>query len=80
MGLGCFRWKYHATISVWGSLYKYVKGMPIDEQMNIHAGFTDYVNVYTVLGGVTVTMLCFLHGLVFLTLKTVGDLQERAAS
>ena len=55
-----------------------LRGMPIDEQMNIHAGFSDYVNVYTVLGGITVTMLCFLHGLVFLTLKTVGDLQERA--
>ncbi|MBF0706093.1 cytochrome d ubiquinol oxidase subunit II [Alkalihalobacillus hwajinpoensis] len=55
-----------------------LRGMPIDEQMNIHAGFSDYVNVYTVLGGVTVAMLCFLHGLVFLTLKTVGDLQKRA--
>lgn len=55
-----------------------LRGMPIDEQMNMHAGFSDYVNVYTVLGGVTVTMLCFLHGLVFLTLKTVGDLQDRA--
>lgn len=55
-----------------------LRGMPIDEQMNIHAGFSDYVNEYTVLGGVTVTMLCFLHGLVFLTLKTVGELQQRA--
>ncbi|MCA0171436.1 cytochrome d ubiquinol oxidase subunit II [Bacillus sp. RAR_GA_16] len=55
-----------------------LRGMPIDEQMNIHAGFSDYVNGYTVLGGVTVTMLCFLHGLVFLTLKTVGELQQRA--
>ncbi len=55
-----------------------LRGMPIDGDMNIHAGFTDYVNVYTVMGGVTVTLLCFLHGLVFLTLKTVGDLRNRA--
>ncbi|MCM3003564.1 cytochrome d ubiquinol oxidase subunit II [Priestia koreensis] len=55
-----------------------LRGMPIDENMNIHASFSDYVNVYSVVGGVTITLLCFLHGLLFLTLKTVGELQARA--
>ncbi|WP_232713546.1 cytochrome d ubiquinol oxidase subunit II [Bacillus xiapuensis] len=55
-----------------------LRGMPIDETMTLRAGFSDYVNVYSVTGGVTVTLLCLLHGLVFLTLRTVGDLQARA--
>ncbi|OZI12487.1 cytochrome d ubiquinol oxidase subunit II [Bacillaceae bacterium SAS-127] len=55
-----------------------LKGMPIDETMTLHAGFTDYVNPYSVTGGIVVTLLCLMHGLVFLTLRTVGDLQVRA--
>lgn len=55
-----------------------LRGMPIDGTMTLRAGFSDFVNVYTVTGGVTVTLLCFLHGLVFLTLRTIGDLRDRA--
>nr|WP_279665491.1 cytochrome d ubiquinol oxidase subunit II [Ectobacillus ponti] len=55
-----------------------LKGMPIDESMTLRAGFSDYVNVYTVTGGIAVTLLCLLHGLLFTTLRTVGSLQERA--
>lgn len=55
-----------------------LRGMPIDANMNIYASFTDYVNIYTVVGGITITILCYLHGLLFITLKTVGELQERA--
>lgn len=54
------------------------KGMPIDETMTLQGTFSDYVNVYTVVGGVTVTLLCYLHGLMFTMLKTVGELRERA--
>jgi cytochrome bd ubiquinol oxidase subunit II len=57
-----------------------LRGMPIDADMNMYAGFTDFVNIYSVTGGVTVTILCFLHGLSFLTLRTVGELQDRARS
>jgi cytochrome bd ubiquinol oxidase subunit II len=55
-----------------------LRGMPIDKNMNLSASFTDYVNLFTVIGGVTVTLLCLLHGLLFLTLKTVGELRDRA--
>ncbi|MGE6630503.1 cytochrome d ubiquinol oxidase subunit II [Bacillus sp. NPDC077027] len=55
-----------------------LRGMPIDQSMNMYAGFSDFVNVYSVLGGVTVTVLCLLHGLMFLTLRTEGDLRKRA--
>ncbi|GIN87637.1 cytochrome D ubiquinol oxidase subunit II [Heyndrickxia sporothermodurans] len=57
-----------------------LKGMPIDKDMNMTAGFTDIINIYSLWGGLTVTLLCFLHGLNFLTLKTEGELRKRSAS
>lgn len=57
-----------------------LKGMPIQSDMNMSAGFTDYINVYSLWGGLTVTLLCLLHGLNFLALKTEGDLRKRAAA
>lgn len=55
-----------------------IKGVPIDQNMQIYAGLFDIVNVYTVFGGVTFVVLCLLHGLLFASLKLEGDLQERA--
>ncbi|WP_301108094.1 cytochrome d ubiquinol oxidase subunit II [Sporosarcina sp.] len=55
-----------------------VRGLPIDGEMNMYAGFTDFVNVYTVIGGITFVVLSYLHGLLFISLKTVGSLRERA--
>lgn len=57
-----------------------LKGMPIDKDMNMAAGFTDFINIYSLWGGLTVTLLCFLHGLNFLALKTEGEICKRAAS
>jgi cytochrome d ubiquinol oxidase subunit II len=56
-----------------------LKGMPIQDDMNMNAGFTDFINIYSIWGGLTVTLLCLLHGLNFLALKTVGDIRTRAA-
>lgn len=55
-----------------------IKGLPIDENMNMHASFIDIVNVYTVVGGIAFVLLSFLHGLMFISLKTTGSLRERA--
>lgn len=55
-----------------------IKGLPIDQQMEMNAGLFDMVNLYTLVGGITVTMLCLVHGLMFTTLRTEGDLQARA--
>ncbi|PIC71310.1 cytochrome d ubiquinol oxidase subunit II [Sporosarcina sp. P16b] len=55
-----------------------IRGLPIDGDMNMYAAFTDFVNVYTMIGGVTFVLLSYLHGLLFIGLKTVGDLRERA--
>lgn len=56
-----------------------IKGLPIDENMNMHASFFgDIVNVYTLIGGIVFVLLSYLHGLMFTTLKTNGDLRKRA--
>ncbi len=55
-----------------------IRGLPIDGDMNMYASFTDFVNVYTVIGGVTFVLLSYLHGLLFIGLKTVDELRERA--
>ncbi|MFD2617070.1 cytochrome d ubiquinol oxidase subunit II [Terrilactibacillus laevilacticus] len=64
---------------LWGVAFSAIlRGMPIDKSMNIHGSFTDYINVYTLIGGIAVTVLCLLHGLIFITLRTTGDVQTRA--
>lgn len=55
-----------------------IKGLPIDKHMEMHAGLFDMVNPYTLVGGLTVVLLCLVHGLMFTTLRTVGDLRDRA--
>lgn len=55
-----------------------IKGLPIDADMNMYAGFLDIVNLYTITGGVLFVALSYLHGLTFISLKTVDDLRERA--
>lgn len=57
-----------------------LKGMPIQQDMNMNAGFTDYINLYSLWGGLTVTLLCLLHGLNFLALKSEGEIRERSAA
>ncbi|MCM3110822.1 cytochrome d ubiquinol oxidase subunit II [Lederbergia lenta] len=55
-----------------------IKGLPIDKDMNMYAGFLDIVNVYTIIGGVTFVLLTYMHGLMFITLKATGEIRERA--
>ncbi|KZK38374.1 cytochrome d ubiquinol oxidase subunit II [Lactococcus taiwanensis] len=56
-----------------------IQGVPMDEKGNVMATFTTYVNFLSVVGGVAVMLLSWLHGLNYLALKTEGDLRERAA-
>ncbi|NHN28876.1 cytochrome d ubiquinol oxidase subunit II [Paenibacillus agricola] len=55
-----------------------VKGVPIGPDMEMVAGFSDIVNGYSIWGGVTVVGLCLLHGLTFISLRTVGEIRMRA--
>ncbi|WP_428909408.1 cytochrome d ubiquinol oxidase subunit II [Niallia sp. Krafla_26] len=55
-----------------------IKGVPIDAEMNMNAGFFDIVNLYTVVGGIAVVLLSYIHGLMFIQLKTDGEIRQRA--
>lgn len=55
-----------------------VKGMPMTASGNIYAGFTNYVNAFSIVGGIALTLLCYIHGLNYIALKTTGDIRARA--
>ena len=64
---------------VWGvGLSCLVHGLPLDSEGEYAGGFWDLFSAYTVFAGVTVVVLFAFHGAVFLTLRTVGDLHQRA--
>ncbi|MBX9968448.1 cytochrome d ubiquinol oxidase subunit II [Priestia aryabhattai] len=55
-----------------------MKGLPVESNMQMNAGFSDIVNLYTITGGVTLTMLCLWHGLIFATIRTMDDIRDRS--
>ena len=68
---------------LWGTAFaNLIQGVPIEPLETggwVYTGtLLTLLNPYALLGGVTLTLLCFTHGLVFIALKTVGDLRERA--
>ncbi|MFC5930178.1 cytochrome d ubiquinol oxidase subunit II [Cryobacterium melibiosiphilum] len=64
---------------LWGVAFaNVVRGVPLDADFNYIGTFFDLLNPYSLLGGVTTLMLFFTHGVVFVSLKTVGDIRLRA--
>ncbi len=64
---------------VWGiGLSNLLHGVPIDSAGNYAGGFSNLFTWYTILGGIAFVLLFAFHGAVFLTLRTLGDLRERA--
>lgn len=64
---------------LWGvALANLMKGVPIDAHMNFTGNFFTLLSPYTVVGGLAMVLMFALHGALFLSLRTVGDLQERA--
>lgn len=55
-----------------------VQGMPLDADGNIMATFTDYINLFSIVGGVALTLLSYLHGMNYIALKTTGPVREKA--
>ncbi|MGT2832862.1 cytochrome d ubiquinol oxidase subunit II [Streptococcus halotolerans] len=55
-----------------------VQGIPLDAAGNVQATVTDYINLFSVVGGLAVTLLAYLHGLNYIALKTEGPVRERA--
>jgi cytochrome d ubiquinol oxidase subunit II len=66
---------------VWGiGLSNLLYGLPIDSSGEFSGTFWDLFSGYTVLGGVTIVLLFAFHGSTFLTIRTTGELCERAAA
>lgn len=64
---------------IWGvALANFMTGVPIDENMEMTGGFWAVLHPFALLGGVMFLLLCIVHGLQFITLRTEDVLQERA--
>lgn len=64
---------------LWGVAFaNIVQGVPLDAGHNYIGTLFDLLNPYALLGGLTTLLLFFTHGVVFVSLKTEGDLRERA--
>ncbi|MCI4658580.1 cytochrome d ubiquinol oxidase subunit II [Cryobacterium algoricola] len=64
---------------LWGVAFaNVVQGVQLDAGHNYTGTFFDLLNPYALLGGVTTLLLFFTHGVVFVSLKTDGDIRVRA--
>ena len=65
---------------VWGvGLSALLYGVPINSSGDFSGDFADIFNLYTVLGGISIVLLFAYHGATYLTIRTTGELCERAA-
>ncbi len=53
-------------------------GVPIDAEMNFTGNLFTLLNPYALLSGIASVMIMALHGAIFLSLKTSGELQKKA--
>jgi cytochrome bd ubiquinol oxidase subunit II len=64
---------------LWGiALASLLHGVPIGSDQSYAGDFGDLFSAYTILAGIALCLLFALHGAVFLTLRALGDLRERA--
>jgi cytochrome d ubiquinol oxidase subunit II len=64
---------------LWGVAFaNLLRGVPIGPDHEWAGSFFDLLNPYALLGGLASLLLFTLHGGVFLTLKTEGELRDRA--
>jgi cytochrome d ubiquinol oxidase subunit II len=64
---------------VWGiGLANLLQGVPIDSSKEYTGGLADLFSAYTVFAGLTFVLVFAFHGACFLTLRTTGDLYQRA--
>ncbi|MEU0168719.1 cytochrome d ubiquinol oxidase subunit II [Streptomyces iakyrus] len=64
---------------LWGVAFaNIVRGVKIDQDFNYAGGVLDLLHPYALLGGLVTLSLFTFHGTVFVGLKTVGEIRERA--
>ncbi len=72
-------WGSAVPALLWGVAFANIlRGVPIDANHEWAGSFFDLLNPYALLGGLTSFLLFTLHGGVFLTLRTEGELRDRA--
>lgn len=81
------RWDWAIVISscipsiLWGVAFaNIVRGVPIDETGTYVGGFFNLLNPFALLGGLVTLGLFLSHGAIYLSLKTSGEVQVRAAA
>ena len=64
---------------LWGvALANIAHGVPIDADKEFVGSLLDLLGPYALLGGLVTTSVFLVHGAVFVALKTLGDVRERA--
>ncbi|MCS5497024.1 cytochrome d ubiquinol oxidase subunit II [Cnuibacter physcomitrellae] len=64
---------------LWGVAFaNIVQGVPMDADHTYLGTLLDLLNPYALLGGATTLLLFFTHGVVFVALKTDGEIRTRA--
>ncbi len=64
---------------LWGIAFaNIVHGVPLNADHDYIGGFLTLLNPYALLGGLTTLALFLTHGAVFIALKTVGGIRQRA--
>ena len=53
-------------------------GLPINSAQNYTGSFWDLLQPYALFTGITLVLVCLLHGATFLCLKTTGDMEQRS--
>jgi cytochrome bd ubiquinol oxidase subunit II len=65
---------------LWGvALASLLSGVPLNSDGDFAGSFWDLFSLYSVFAGLALVVLCAFHGATFLTLRTRGELSERAA-
>src|SRR3954451_8144047 len=66
---------------LWGvALANLLQGIPLGSDGSFTGGLSDLLRVYPLLAGVALVLLFAFHGAAFLTLRTSGELCERAGT
>jgi cytochrome bd ubiquinol oxidase subunit II len=53
-------------------------GLPINSHQEYTGSFWNLLQPYALFTGITLVLICLLHGATFLSLKTTGDMRERS--
>jgi cytochrome d ubiquinol oxidase subunit II len=54
-------------------------GVPINASQDYTGSFWNLLQPYALFTGITLVLICLLHGATFLSLKTTGDMRQRSA-